>query len=71
MKFEWKKSCFTVFRQLSTLLEKIFPSFFNFLIFLLYWNELIYLNTIKDGTGYTEFCDGTRVQPKKGKLVFF
>tara|TARA_B100001996_G_C18615505_1_gene575561 strand:- start:59 stop:700 length:642 start_codon:yes stop_codon:yes gene_type:complete len=30
-----------------------------------------YLNTIKDGTGYTEFCDGTRVQPKKGKLVCF
>ncbi len=30
-----------------------------------------YLNTIKDGTGYTEFCDGTRIQPKKGKLAIF
>ena len=31
-----------------------------------------YLNTIpKVNKGYTEFVDGTRIQPKAGKLVFF
>lgn len=29
-----------------------------------------YLNDIKDG-GYTEFIDGTRIQPEAGKLVMF
>ena len=29
-----------------------------------------YLNDIKDG-GYTEFIDGTRIQPEAGKLVIF
>tara|TARA_X000001036_G_scaffold19903_2_gene16717 strand:- start:1435 stop:2079 length:645 start_codon:yes stop_codon:yes gene_type:complete len=30
-----------------------------------------YLNTIKDGTGYTEFACGKKVYPKAGKLVVF
>ena len=29
-----------------------------------------YLNDIKDG-GYTEFIDGTRIQPEAGKLIIF
>jgi len=29
-----------------------------------------YLNDIKDG-GYTEFIDGTRIQPEAGKLIMF
>ena len=29
-----------------------------------------YLNDIKDG-GYTEFIDGTRIQPEVGKLIIF
>ena len=30
-----------------------------------------YLNTIKDGSGYTEFACGKKVNPKVGKLVLF
>ena len=30
-----------------------------------------YLNTIKDGSGYTEFACGKKVKPKAGKLVIF
>ena len=29
-----------------------------------------YLNDVKDG-GYTEFIDGTRIQPEAGKLIIF
>ena len=29
-----------------------------------------YLNDVKDG-GYTEFIDGTRIQPETGKLIIF
>lgn len=31
---------------------------------------IFYLNDVKR-KGYTEFCDGTRVQPKAGSLLFF
>ena len=36
------------------------------------WTFIWYLNTIKkeDG-GYTQFIDGTKVQPKAGKLIIF
>ena len=36
------------------------------------WTFIWYLNTIenKDG-GYTQFIDGTKVQPKAGKLILF
>jgi hypothetical protein len=30
-----------------------------------------YLNTITDGSGYTEFFDGTRIQPVAGRLILF
>tara|TARA_B100001778_G_scaffold160880_1_gene132183 strand:+ start:254 stop:940 length:687 start_codon:yes stop_codon:yes gene_type:complete len=30
-----------------------------------------YLNTIKDGSGYTEFACGKKVKPRVGKLVIF
>ena len=30
-----------------------------------------YLNDVKGGDGYTEFCDGTRVYPRAGRMVLF
>lgn len=39
------------------------------------WNRgltyIFYLNDVPDGSGYTEFIDGTKVQPRAGKFLIF
>ena len=36
------------------------------------WTYIWYLNTIENkDDGYTQFIDGTKVQPKVGRLVIF
>ena len=32
---------------------------------------IFYLNDVKGGDGYTEFCDGTRVYPRAGRMLIF
>ena len=32
---------------------------------------IFYLNDVKGGDGYTEFCDGTRIYPKAGRMLIF
>lgn len=32
---------------------------------------IFYLNDVKGGGGYTEFCDGTKIHPKAGRMLIF
>lgn len=32
---------------------------------------IFYLNDVKGGDGYTEFCDGTRIYPRAGRMLIF
>lgn len=35
------------------------------------YTYIFYLNDVKGGGGYTEFCDGTRIYPKAGRALIF